>query len=626
MRFGYWLTVGLIIQAAICAAPATAQQPEVAAENSVFTVVNTGGSAEGIATLINSRKGIFLTASHVVLNANTKFIKRGDIEVKFRVLLRGNNIARSVEDWAILQADANAWRAHTLHAPLNLIYDLPDGSDLGSAIILSGPDRSSTFAASRFNLSQNDIEPCSVDSIILAQTARYDKGFSGASVFVRAAKKGIVAITSRFETDGDPRDSETIQLFAKVSKDIEEEQGRDGPINSNVLRDILRDKIYIKMVPVKCIIDQIIAQDTSRTKIFDTEDSPELNDIQQSISQFMPENLPESNRQTKLIEITNALGRLNISVIGIMQVLDRYVATFKDSTDPLDIVKLVLFASITENSQRIYAYHLPAAYISATTNIVVPSAGFPDPSPPDPSPPGASPPGLRPFPDNAGISDQSTARLAPPLIPYIQPTVGPSSGGNILETFVEKNAQWAYEPGVERVKFDISSLPQSALSASESIKVGNRLADLLKNQELTDLMTPETKTLLEKSAVIYLANGLNDAPIYQETALVIVPNADTLGAMSNLGSVLVSLQGITAGEILDPISGTSIGERLVSAGNSTFAGANYQYRPFRTPYLLQAAPPRATPMGGYAPAYPAVPNAIPSVGGAGGVYMGLSPD
>ncbi|MBY3474086.1 trypsin-like peptidase domain-containing protein [Rhizobium laguerreae] len=578
------MTVGLIIQAAVGTASASAQQPEVAAENSVYTVVSSGGSAVGIATLINSRKGIFLTASHVVSSANTMLIKRGDIEVKFQVLLRGNNIAKSVEDWAILQADEDAWRAHTLRAPLNLIYDLPDGSDLGSAIVLSGPDRSSTFAASKINQSQNGVEPCSVDSVILAQTARYDKGFSGASVFVRAAKKGILAITSRFETDGDPQDSETIQLFAKVSKDIEEERGSDGPINSNVLREILKDKIYIKMVPVKCIIDQIIAQDTSRTKIFTTEDSRELDDIQQSISQFMPENLPEKDRQTKLIEITNALGRLNISVIGVMQVLDRYVATFKDSRDPLDIVKLLLFASITENSQRIYAYHLPAAYVRATNTVA----------------------------HDGPI---------PPLIPYIQPTAVPSSvdsnGGNLLETFVKKNAQWAYEAGVERVRFDISSLPKSALSASQSIEVGNRLSYLLDNQELRRQMTPETKSLLEKSAVIYLANGLNDAPIYQKTDLMIVQNADTLTAMSNLGNVLFLAQGITAAEIIDPTGGTSIAERLVTAGKSQFAGANYDQYPSWPP-VMPSSPPYGydTPMAGNGPGYSAGPNpyrAIPSL-------------
>ncbi|WP_197486921.1 hypothetical protein, partial [Rhizobium bangladeshense] len=507
-----------------------AQETVFAPEESVYSIVNGNDSAEGMATLINAERGIFLTASHVVSNANTMFIRRGNIKVKFKVLLRGNNIARAVEDWALIQADPNDWKPYNIRQPLNLIYDLPNAADLTNGVILSAPNKSSNFAASQWAEGQDGVQPCTVDSVILAQTAKYDKGFSGAAVYVRAAKRGVFAITSRFQTDGTPADSETIQLFAKVSKAIQEERGDDSPIDFDVLRDLLKDHIFVKMVPVKCIIDQIIAQDTLRTRMFETEESAQVEAIETAITNYMPESVADKDRLAKVLEIMNAIGRLdNFSVVNALQVLDTFVRTFKNSKKTMDEVKFLLFASITQKSQTIYAYNLPAAYIRAST--------------------------------------VETGEALPVLVSNIVPSTSgmPAEASGVVKDFVDRNASWKLDTTATHVNFDTASLPSTDLRPEENLAVGTAISKILSDNKLKEIMTPETKALVQGSAVIYLANGLNNAPLLDESKVLATSDDATLNAMATLGQVLVDAEGVKVADVFDPTRNVTIGERLISS-------------------------------------------------------------
>lgn len=465
-----WL---LIVIAGLTARIVNAQQ-FAGPESSVYRIVSADGQEQGVATLLNDKRGVFLTASHVVLNAQNQRISREGKQYKFKVLVRGNNIASAIDDWAILQVTDENWSVQLPLPSLNLVYDLPDASEFPDAVFLTSPETSSGFSAARWSEDQDSTTACNTDSVILAQTSKYDKGYSGAAVYVSSArKKGVFAITSRFMLEGGVEDSETAQFFARISKQIEREKTDDGPIPANVIRETIKSNVYIKILPIKCIIDQILIKSELKEKIFTTDDNPVVIDIGSYIVDIKNASLDAKTRKKKLVHTINAMTGSALSLVGIIKILDKFAEAFGKPDVTSMSLSYQLFVGISSASEKVYAANLPVAYMEAY--------------------------GLM-----ASASDFS---------PVILPSGGASQS---LENFIEKNDAWLYTPQLKKIQFDVSSLPSSSLSSEVQVKLGQEFGGLLEDSDIANEMSPETKNIFAKSAIVFLARGLNGASLADE--------------------------------------------------------------------------------------------------------------
>ncbi|MEH6691263.1 MAG: hypothetical protein V7774_08775 [Pseudorhizobium pelagicum] len=427
--------------------------------------------------------------------------------MRFKVLLRGNSIARSVEDWAILRAEPDDWADASLQPDLPIIYDVPNATEIAGASILSGPYKSSNFAATEWNVSQEG--SCTTDTVILAKTANYDKGDSGAAVIIdRAQKRGVVAITSRFDTATAGSDSESIQLFSKLSRAIEQEQKIDSPIETTVLRELVKNLVFVKTVPIKCIVDQIISKDESLKSMFETEQSAVLEATIKAISDALPEDKPEKERSRKLLQVMNVLGRESFSIVAVMQIVDRFIEMSKASKNPLDVIRMQIFNSILKSSERIYAYYLPTNYIKSR------------------------------------ISTATAPSIPPPSIFGIEASDVPKPIG-AAQHFLESNSEWTFDPTVTRLQFNVSSLSDANVGQAENLTIGNNISAILQDPELVALMEPWTKAELVDSAVQHLALGLNGVPV-QGTSWLRLGGYELAAGVENLGRVLKLKQSSTS--------------------------------------------------------------------------------
>ncbi|MQV32042.1 hypothetical protein GHK47_02765 [Sinorhizobium meliloti] len=472
----------------------------------MHTIVTVGGEDVGIATLVSAKQGIFVTASHVVSNVSSLKIKRGNRTFSFAVLLRGNNIQRATEDWAIVQITDGTWKDELPLPDLDLVYDLPNAAEFQQAVLLTRGGSFSGLSAGRIGENHDSGQLCSLDSVILVETSRYDKGFSGAPVFLSMPGKiGVFAITSRFETTFDnPDNAETVQLFARISKKIESNEGAGKEIDINVLRDVIKDKIFVKILPIKCIFDQILLQEEMKQRINTMDDGQDVQDVVSSIRLVANAVSDVRVRREKVVFTVNMITQSNFSIVGIVKILGSYFQYF-GGFNPQDIsTSMPLFLGIVEASQKAAAEALPQSYLDAyiTASNIPPEA---------------------PGPEEFRV--QPTGLSAP-------------GAGNIVETFVSGNDQWLYDAALERIQFDVSSLPPSTLPKDQEISLGSEFSVYLTNDELRSQMSGETRSILTAAATAYLARGLNGAELWKDSGGGLLRKEAVWNAMANLGTVL----------------------------------------------------------------------------------------
>lgn len=509
-------------------------QPPLGPEHSVYPIVTEGGEGAGIATLVSARQGIFVTASHVVANVNSLKVKTRANTYSFTVLLRGNNIQRTTEDWAIIQVTDDNWKDELPLPDLDLVYDLPNAAEFAQAVLLTRAGSFAGFSAGRIGEDHDSGKLCGLDSVILVETSRYDKGFSGAPVFLPGeSKRGVFAITSRFETTFDnPDNSETVQLFAKISRQIENEEGRHGlPIE--VLRDLIKDKIFVKALPIKCIFDQILLRDEQKQKLNSMDDGQDVGEVISYIDSVAAIDTDIQVRRTKVIYTVNIITRSNFSIVGIVRLLGSYFYHFGDFSQQDIATSMPLFMGIITASQKANAEALPQSYLDAyiaAANIA------------------PAPPGSTEF--------------------DVQPTSSSADGaGGVVESFVSGNDQWIYDPDLERIQFDVSSLPPSTLPQEQEISLGSEFSAYLTDDELRNKMSDETRYIITAAATAYLARGLNGAELWTDSGGGRLRKEAVWNAMANLGTVLQH-GGLAGGENSDV---KTLGEKFADAA-STFPG------------------------------------------------------
>ncbi|WP_457811339.1 hypothetical protein [Sinorhizobium meliloti] len=503
----------------------------------MYTIATADGQDTGIATLVSAKQGVFLTASHVVANVSSLKIKRGNKTYSFEVLLRGNNIQRATEDWAIIQVTDDTWKDELPLPDLDLVYDLPNAPEFQQAVLLTRGGSFSGLSAGKIGENHDSGQLCSLDSVILVETSRYDKGFSGAPVYLSMqGKTGVFAITSRFETTfDDPDNAETVQLFARISKQIEENEGGLGqPIDINVLRDIIKDKIFVKILPVKCVFDQILLQEERKEKINSMDDGQDVQDVVSSINIVASTIGDVRVRREKVVFTVNLITQSSFSIVGIVKILGSYFQHF-GGFSPQDIsTSMPLFLGIVQASQKAAAEALPQSYLDAylaASNI----------------PPEAPGPGE--------FRVQPSSLSAP-------------GAGNIVETFVSGNDQWLYDAALERIQFDVSSLPPSTLPKDQEISLGSEFSAYLADDELRNQMSDETRSILTAAATSYLARGLNGAGLWADSGGGRLRKEAVWNAMANLGRVLQH-GGVVVGG--DGSEVRTLGEKFADAA-VTFPG------------------------------------------------------
>lgn len=520
-------------------------QPALGPEHSVFTIVTESGEGAGIATLVSAKQGIFVTASHVVASVNSRKIKSGDKTFPLRVLLRGNNIQRATEDWAIIQVTDENWKDELPLPDLDLVYDLPNAAEFPQAVLLTRAGGFAGFSAGRIGEDHDSGKLCGLESVILVETSRYDKGFSGAPAFLPVeGKTGVFAITSRFETTFDnPDNTETVQLFARISKQIENNEANGQPIDINVLRDLIKDKVFVKILPIKCIFDQILLLEEQKQKMNPMDDGQDVAEAISYIDSVAVNDADIQVRRKKVVYTVNIITRSNFSIVGIVKILGSFFSHFGEFSQQDIATSMPLFMGIVTASQKANAQALPQSYLDAYVAAANIPPALPGPSEFD-----------------------------------VQPTSSPADGaGRIIESFVNSNDQWIYDPDLERIQFDVSSLPPSTLPQEQEISLGSEFSAYLTDDKLRNEMSDATRDIIIAAATAYLARGLNGAELWTDSGEGRLRKEAVWNAMANLGTVLQ--HGVAGGENSDV---RTLGEKFADAA-VTFPG-DIQLRNPRRPF------------------------------------------
>ncbi len=257
------LGIGLLV-AGLNVGPAVGQQCEYKRpSDSVFDIVNDQGSKTGTAVLINREQGLFLTALHLLGSSKLR-LKRDGQEFPFSKVLAGSNSASLYEDWAIVTTGKEAG----LYEGINLIYDLPSPESWRNAAVYNSAHSVGNVGSVKWNESIEDGKACAGSGVTMMRFNDYDKGDSGSPVF-SPDECGIVGLSSRFtlsDNTTDAQEKEVVELFEKLShhllaedrSKIDKETTLEG--KTTVVRELLKNEIYVKVVPTKCVVDAVVKE------------------------------------------------------------------------------------------------------------------------------------------------------------------------------------------------------------------------------------------------------------------------------------------------------------------------------------------------------------------------------
>ncbi|RWN62420.1 MAG: hypothetical protein EOS00_06895 [Mesorhizobium sp.] len=278
-------------------------------EQSVFDIVNGSGTKQGSAILIDADQGLFLTALHF-LGPSSLRLKRDGEEKKFTRVLSGSNSNQLFEDWAIITTSTDELPRNAVH----LVYDMPPALALADAKIINSAHSVGNISNVRWNDTIADGKECSGSGVTLLRIEDYDKGDSGSPVFSKE-ECGVVGLTSRFVLKSDASDAverEVIALFEKFSANlpagfaekIEDKPTLEGKIA--VIRELLKEQIYVKIIPAKCVVDEIIEQtfvkkDAVGVKVIEESNREEIKKIFDHMSAIDPTDVHKVDQFVRLV-------------------------------------------------------------------------------------------------------------------------------------------------------------------------------------------------------------------------------------------------------------------------------------------------------------------------------------
>jgi hypothetical protein len=273
LRFAYLLAQACLCSLSASAADCSLKSPEYA----VFDlVVKSTDEKVGTAFVIDADLGLFATAYHVLAvesgtDESMKLIlRRGNITAEFERVASGNNVVILHEDWAILKAKLKdpSLGLHPTPA-MHVAYDRPSAAALtaSNVFVTSGSVRQ--VIGAEWSVIDDPVKACDATNVVMLEIPSYDRGYSGSPVFGEQ-QCGILGIASRFILPKDaasPGLKEAVRAFQQYTKRVDAARSAklnnpSGTLNDNfeLIREIIKDKIFVKIVPSRCIIDGILIE------------------------------------------------------------------------------------------------------------------------------------------------------------------------------------------------------------------------------------------------------------------------------------------------------------------------------------------------------------------------------
>jgi hypothetical protein len=232
-------------------------------EATVYDIVDEKNEKErlGTAFLVDAKRALFLTARHN-LNSSTLRIKRKNFpSYKFKKIASGSNTHLVTEDWALLQAAVANPEVGLYPLPdAQLIYNRPSGTKLTQSVVLGSSNFTLQVGAVKWAEEEIAFGVCRDADVALMEVSSYDKGYSGAPVY-SPNMCGVLGVTSRFavpEEVDDKTRARLIKYFWKYSDKSNPAEGDDISKQYDLIRELLKDKMYVKIVPSSCIVDRLI--------------------------------------------------------------------------------------------------------------------------------------------------------------------------------------------------------------------------------------------------------------------------------------------------------------------------------------------------------------------------------
>jgi hypothetical protein len=340
----HWTTIliGMICWVAVskeAASQCIPENPELA----VFDVIaSPKGEKVGTAFLVDSDLGLFVTAYHVLTTAATPtgqqdlLLKNGNFEFNFDLVASGNDSALLYNDWAILRAKVKDPSLGVRPLPaLHLLYDWPGASAVTGSRVFASTGALRQVEGVEWRTDDQPARACDATNIVMLEVNSYDRGFSGAPIYVEK-QCGVAGLASRFSLPkdvDDPTRKDLIKAFWAYTRRIDPEkslvldaEAKPAEDNFRILRELIKDKTFVKVVPSRCVIDQVILQSyadvNSRSHLLVKQEyQPEAKKIIKIIGD-LDLNDP---RQTTLTSDMIKSARLHW--IDLLQILDSYLVT-----------------------------------------------------------------------------------------------------------------------------------------------------------------------------------------------------------------------------------------------------------------------------------------------------------
>lgn len=230
--------------------------------DSVFDIVDDKRVKAGTAVLVDAQQGLFLTAFHLLGSPKLR-LQRDNQEWAFTKVMGGRNSANLYEDWAIITIGEAKL---PLYEGIHLIYDMPSSESLRKSGVFNSAQSVGNVGSVRWNDTIQDGMACLGRGVTFMRLNDYDKGDSGSPLF-SPDECGIVGLTSRFileEDASDVQQKEVVQLFQEFSEGLSREDRARLSIQTSlegrktVVREILKNEMYVKIVPAKCVLDGVI--------------------------------------------------------------------------------------------------------------------------------------------------------------------------------------------------------------------------------------------------------------------------------------------------------------------------------------------------------------------------------
>ncbi|HEV2505451.1 MAG TPA: hypothetical protein VGV39_20410 [Mesorhizobium sp.] len=360
--------LALSLSMAAVAQAAVAQQCDIAdPARSVFDIVNQNGEKSGTAVLIDADKGLFLTALHL-LGSSTLRLKQGNNQWPFRKVLAGNNSANLYDDWAIITTGQSAFPVRGIP----LIYDLPPPESLRLSAVYDSMSSVGGVDSIKWNDTIQNGSACTGKGVTFLRLNDYDRGDSGSPIF-SPNECGVIGLSSRFILPDDAttaQQKEVVEAFEQFSQNVPQ-QDRDAIAASpslegkaSVVRELLKNELYVKIVPAKCVIDNVVQKlieknPTSNVSVI--EDSVRA-DIRQIID-FLPSVDPSSARSVS--DFANLVYSQDWRWPEILGLWSKYYKARSDGSLREGILFRKIRVPIEDISRRKKFYYIDVAFESA---------------------------------------------------------------------------------------------------------------------------------------------------------------------------------------------------------------------------------------------------------------------